>query len=195
MAGFSLDREISFTKQIPFVGPHVANALQRTQDAINQLGTNLAAAPTGTMPAPPPINGVDVKANNGLLHVTINDQNAIQRGINYFVEHSTRSDFVGAHVVDLHSSRGGTIPLPGLDDNGNPQAVFVRAYSQYRAGNPGTKIHFGGTTPTAVLPGGTTQMTLLPSTGSGTAAPNGQQQGSGLGKTLFRPAQAPKRQS
>lgn len=195
MGNFTLDREITRTKQIPVVGQFVANGLQRIQDAINQLGTNLGAPAYGKMENPPPINGVKVKAQDGSVHVTIDDQNAIQRGINYFVEHSTRPDFVGAHVEHLNAARGTILTLPGMTDNGDDQPHYIRAYSQYRASEPGEKVNFGGTVPTPVLPGGNVMMTLLPSTGSGTAAANGQQQGSGLGKVLFRPAPAPKRSS
>lgn len=195
MGNFTLDREISFIKQIPVVGNFVGNGLQRIQDAINQLGTNLGAPAYGKMEAPPPINGVQVKAQDGSVHVTIDDQNAIQKGINYFVEHSTREDFVGAHPVHLNASRGAILTLPGMTDNGSDQPHFIRAYSQYRGSDPSPHVNFGGTKPTPVLPGGNVMMTLLPSTGSGTAAANGQQQGSGLGRVLFRPAIGPKRNS
>ena len=193
MASFTLDREISVIKSVPYIGPYVANGMQRVQDAINSLSTSLAADPNGKMAPPPPIDGVSVKAGDGAVHVTITDHNPIQRGINYFIEHSTNPTFIGAHVEHLNASRGRILTIPGMDDNGVAQPVYIRAYSQYRTSVPSKPVNFGGTTPTAVHPGGSVMMTLLPSTGSGTAISNGQQQGSGLGKVLFRPPVAPKR--
>lgn len=193
MANFTIDREISFLRHIPQVGNYLANALQRVSDSLNQLGTHLGAPPVGKIPPPPAINGVSVKANNGSVHVTIDDQNPIQKGINYFVEHSTNRSFVGAHVEHLGASRGVILTLPGMTDEGATQTHFIRAYSQYQGSDAGPKINFGGTTPSGVLPGGSTMLTLLPSTGSGTALGSGEQQGSGLGPVLFRPAVGPKR--
>jgi hypothetical protein len=193
MASFTLDREISVIKTIPYIGPYVANGMQRIQDAVNSLSTSLAADPNGKMTPPPPIDGVNVKAADGAVHVTITDHNPIQRGIQYFVEHSTDPTFIGAHVIHLNASRGGVLTIPGMTDEGADQPVYIRAYSQYRTSVPSKPVNFGGTTPTAVLPGGNVMMTLLPSTGSGTAISNGQQQGSGLGKVLYRPPVAPKR--
>ncbi len=193
MASFDISREISLTKQIPYIGPYVANAMQRLSDGINNLSTSLAADPSGKMPPPPPVDGVNVKAANGTVHVTITDHNPIQRGIQYFVEHSTSPTFIGAHVEHINASRGAILTIPGMTDEGAAQPVYIRCYSQYRTSVPSKPVNFGGTTPTAVMPGGNVMMTLLPSTGSGTAASSGQQQGSGLGKVLYRPPVAPKR--
>lgn len=187
MANLTIDREITFMKQIPFIGNYLASGLQKLQDAVNQLGVTTGAAAVGKTAPPPPVNGVNVKAADGSVHVTINDNNPIQKGINYFVEHSTSPTFVGAHVVHLNASRGTILTLPGMTDDAVDQTHYIRAYSQYQGSDPGPKVNFGGTTPSGVLPGGSVMMTLLPSTGSGTAAGNGEQQGYGLGKVLFRP--------
>lgn len=191
----SLERQRAFLKQVPGIGNYLADSIQTLEDGINTVAQNTASALGTKMAEPPPLDNVDVKSSGGLLHVTLTDHNTIQKGINYFVEHSTRSDFVGAHVVHLNASRGATIALPGLDDNGEDQPVFVRGYSQYQGSNAGKKVAFGGSAPTPVLPGGTTRMTLLPSTGSGTALTNGQQQGYGLGRTFTRPATTPAKRS
>lgn len=192
----SLQRHIAFFQQIPGVGNYLADAIHTLADGINTVAQNTTSA-LGTKMAPPsPIDGIDVKASGGLLHVTLTDHNTIQKGINYFVEHSTRPDFVGAHVVHLNASRGGTIALPGLTDEGDDQGVYVRGYSQYQGSHASKPVVFGGAAPTQILPGGTTRMTLLPSTGSGTAITNGQQQGYGLGRSFTRDAtQFAKRQA
>jgi hypothetical protein len=188
-----INREITLLRQIPGVGQHLANALKLLQDGANSLGTNIGADPTATVPAPPPIQGLTVKTDgNGNVHAVINDSSSIQKGINYFVEvqqlhTSAPLTFSQPHVIQLGASRTmPPMPLPALDDNGNPVHYIAQAYSQFLGGLPGPKIRFGGTTPTPFLPGGTGRATLLPSTGSGTAQNSGEQAGSGLGKQLFR---------
>lgn len=192
----TLDRERTFLKQIPVFGQYLDDALNKLEGGVNNLGVNVAADPAGEVTAPPPIQQLQVKTNGtGLVHAVITDNNPIQRGLHYFVEYDTTPDFKQPHVVHLGASR--SMPptaLPANDDNGNPQNFYFRAYSQYQGSQPGEIVHFGGSTPTAVSPGGTQNLTLLSSTGSGTAQPTGQQGGSGFGKVLFRPAPAPKRQ-
>ena len=184
----SLERHITLLRQVPGFGNYAADALQDIEQAINTVAKNTVTALNKKMAPPPAVDNVDVKSSGGLVHVTISDHNTIQKGINYFIEHSTRPDFVGAHVVHVNASRGGTLTLPGLDDEGADQPVYVRAYSQYQGSDAGPKVNFGGDAPTPVMPGGTVRMTLLPSTGSGTALSNGQTPGRGLGNVFTRPA-------
>jgi hypothetical protein len=176
-------------------GQWIHSALQRIEDAVNALGTNSAVAPKGKLPVPPTIQQLNVKTDgNGLVHAVISDANPIQKGLHYFVEYSTDKSFSQPHVVHLGASRSmNPITLPAKDDDGNPQQFFFRAYSQYPGSDPGAPQHFGGDTPTPVDPGGSVQMTLLPSTGSGTAPNDGQRGGSGFGKVLVRPQGGPKR--
>lgn len=192
-----ISKEILALTQIPEIGMHLGEALRKLQDAANNLGQNVAVNPTGTLPPPPPIQALDVKTNGtGLVHAVINDQNAIQKNLHYFVEYDTDPAFKQPHVVHLGASRTmNPINLPATDDDGNPQNFYFRAYSQYQGSKPGEKINHGGSNASAIAPGGTQQMTLLPSTGSGTAQPNGQQGGSGFGKVLFRDTQGPKRRA
>lgn len=192
----SIDKEILILRQIPEIGQHLGKALQALVDGANALGKNLSADPTQTMPQPPTIQKLNVKASGGTVHATITDNNPIQKNLHYFVEYDTSPAFAQPHVVHLGASRSmSPISLPALDDNGQPQPFYFRAYSQYPGSHPGEVQHFGGSQPTAVNSGGSLQMTLLPSTGSGTAQATGQQGGSGFGKVLFRPAVGPKRQS
>jgi len=192
-AALDIQKEISRLRKVDDHGQWLQSALQRIEDAVNNLGRNTAAAPKGILPPPPPIQRVNVKASGGTLHVTIDDSSPIQKGIGYWVECDTDPSFSRPHPFSFNASRTGTIALPGMDDDGNPQQFYVRAYSQYPGGKPNTPIHFGAETPSPVLPGGTSQMTLLPSTGSGTAQNSGEQGGSGFGKILDRPAAGPKR--
>jgi hypothetical protein len=193
----SLEKERSFIQQIPIFGQYLDDAVGKLQEGLNNLGLHLSADPTGKVTAPPVVQQLTVKTNGtGLVHAVVTDNNPIQKNLHYFVEYDTTPSFAQPHVKQLGASRSmEPITLPALDDNGNPQNFYFRAYSQYPGSDPSAPIHFGGDTPTAVNPGGSQKMTLLPSTGSGTAQPTGQQGGSGFGKVLFRPAPAPKRQS
>ena len=182
----TLQREITKVKGIPHIGPIMAIGLQRIEDAINNLGVNVAADPTGTVDAPSPIQGLTIRASGGLVHMAISDNNQIQRGIEYFVEHDTNPAFMQPQVEHLGTSRQRMVTLPAKTDSGADQQFYFRAYSQYRGGLPSKPIHFGGTTPTPVSVGGTTQLTLIPSTGSGTAPNNGSRGGSGFGTVLKR---------
>lgn len=195
--GLSLEKEMEFLRSIPVFGQYLSDALRKVQEGVNGLGQNIAVDPTKTLPPPPTIQQLQVKTNGtGLVHAVIADNNPIQKNLHYFVEYDTNSAFSQPHVVHLGASRSmSPITLPNRDDNGQPQKFFFRAYSQYQGSHPGQVVHFGGTTPTAVDPGGAQQMTLLPSTGSGTAQSTGQEGGSGFGKILFRPTVGAKRRS
>ena len=197
-----ISREISLIKQVPSVGQYLAKALQLLQDGANGLGSHLGADPTQMSPAPSTIQGLSVKADgNGNVHAVINDNNPIQKGVHYFVEYQQIQVgdplvFSQPHVVHLGTSRTmHPIALPAQDDNGNAVQYIFRGFSQYPGGLPGTPVKYGGSDPTPVLPGGTTRMTLLPSTGSGTAQSSGQQPGQGFGTNLYRQAAGPKRKA
>lgn len=183
-----VNAEITYLRRIPVFGDFLSRALQLIQSGVNDLGTNLGGDPTQTVPAPPQIQQLNVKTDgSGTVHVAIEDKNPIQKNLHYFVEYHTSPDFKQPQVAHLGVSR--TIPpfiLPSLDDNGKAQQWYFRAYSQYPGGHPSKPVLFGGTTATAVNPGGGKQLTLLSSTGSGTAPADGQSGGSGFGKVLFR---------
>jgi len=162
-----------------------ARFLQQIVNAINKLGFSLGANPVGDAQPPPPVQNINLKANNELLHVTLDHNAKVYRGIRYFVEISPNDqNFTRPLVVPLGPSRAShPIPLPALDDNGAQVAYYVRAYAQYPGGPPSTKTVFGGPlNPASVTLSGSTKMTLLSATGSGTAASNGQQGGQGYGK-------------
>lgn len=183
-----ISKYITFLRQHPEIGNYLGEALQQLQDGINTTARHAAVDATSTMAPPPPIQRLNVKTDgNGKVHATIDDHSDIQRGVRYFVEYSHEKAFRQPHVVHLGTSR--SMPLtefPAMTDDGQPQVFYFRAYSSYPGSKPGPFVHFGGTSPTPVAPGGTTQMTLLPSTGSGTAANDGQRGHSGFGRDLFR---------
>jgi len=190
-----IQKELSILRKLPDYGQWIHSALQRIEDSVNAMARHSGVAARGVLPAPPTIQQLTVKTNGtGLVHAVINDSNPIQKGLHYFVEYDTDPSFPQPQVAHLGASRSmSPITLPAMDDNGNPQKFYFRAYSQYPGGTPGDPIHFGGTTPTPVAPGGTQQLTLIPSTGSGTAPNDGQRGGSGFGTVLVRPRGGPKR--
>jgi hypothetical protein len=166
--------------------PYSAVVLNKIADAVNNLARNVGNDSNGTIPAPPPLESLNVKAASGTVHVVLTHNAPIQKGIQYFVEHSTDVSFAQPHVVHLGASRGTVLTLPAKNDSGTDTPHYFRAYAQYPGSAATAPIYFGDSTPTAVSVGGSTQLTLLPSTGSGTAAANGQQGGQGLGKFLVR---------
>ena len=154
----------------------LALALEQTQDAVNSLGTATGVDPTNHTTPPDPPSNIDVKAANGLAHVTLSDTSQRSRALQYFIEADTDPAFPNPHVQHLGVSRGAFIPLPAKADDATAQSWYFRAYSQY-PGSQQRSDHqvFGGSIPTPVSVGGSTQLTPLPSTGSGTASTNGQQ--------------------
>ena len=158
---------------------------QKIINAINALGKAIGASPVGEIPPPPPVQNINVKASGEMLHVTLDHNATLNRGVEYFVEVSPNDpDFKQPLVVPMGASRASTpIALPSMDDTGTAQQYYVRAYSQYRGGKPSAPVVFGGAfNPASITMKGTTMMTLLSSTGSGTASSNGQQGGQGFGK-------------
>ena len=191
-----INKEILTLRQRPEFGQYLGVALQRLVDAVNNLGDHVAVDPTGTMPSPPPVQALEIKASGGMVHAVVSDNNPIQKNLHWFVEYDTDPSFSKPHVAHLGVSRSmQPVNLPAMDDDGNPQQFYFRAYSQYPGSQPSAPIHFGGETPTPVSPGGTAQMTLLRSTGSGTAQSSGEQGGAGFGKVLRRPGTTVKRTS
>jgi hypothetical protein len=186
----NIDREISFIKDNIPHGDRIANTFQRIVNAVNSGFSNVAADATENLTPPPPIDSLQVKSDgNGNVHAVISHAGEIKRNIHYFIETDTSPNFLQPHV--LHASTSRTmkpVPLPANDDDSNPQQFYFRAYAQYPGGQPSKPVYFGGNARTPVSPGGTANMTLLSSTGSGTAQNSGEQGGYGFGKVLTRPA-------
>lgn len=181
-----------FLKEIRSKDPHLALLLEQIIDGVNGNAETLGVNPGGQVQAPAPLQAINVKAANGDVHITLTHNSPISKNIRYFVEAATDDAFSQPHVFDLGSSRTLFTRLPPKDDSGNPLAWRFRAYPQYAGSPPSTPTTFGNPlAPTQVAVGGTTQLTPLASTGSGTAKPDGTQGGKGLGIVLFRPAVGP----
>ena len=179
------------------------NLFQRIIEAVNNLSINLGASAVGKNTPPDPVDSIQVKgsaANNihtspsEILHWTMGHNQSVQKGVHYFSEVDTDSNFPQPHVVHHGTSRTGFLHLPALDDNGNVQTYYLRSYAQYPGSDASPIKVFGGMAgATKIQMTGASKMSLLSSTGSGTASPNGTQGGQGFGSFLTRPAPGPKR--
>jgi len=169
--------------------------VQKIVTAINNVSRNAGVSPKGQLAPPTAPNGLAIKASGGYVHAQITDNNPLNKGIHYFLEASTSQSLSQPIVIPMGPSRTShPFPLPAMDDNGNAQNWHFQTYAQYPGSPPSAKTVYGGASgATPVSVGGTTTMTLLPSTGSGTASPTGFQGGSGFGKVSVRPAVGPKR--
>lgn len=167
----------------------------RVIPAINSTAQAAGVAPVGNIAAPNPPNGVSIKTQGEMVHVSIADNNQLQRGVHYFTEADTSPAFSQPIVIHHGPSRtAAPFTLPTKDDSGNTHTWYFRSYAQYPGGSPSAPVALGGNqNPSGVTLGGSTQLTLIPSTGSGTASGNGQSGGSGFGKVTVRTVPAPKR--
>jgi len=176
----------------------------RIINSINNLAKNLGASAVGKNAPPPPIESINVSGpvpSNGvvtlqseLLHWTLTHNAPVQKGIQYITEIDTSPNFIQPHVHDHGCSRSGFLWLPSHDANNNQLTYYMRSYAQYHGSDPCKSYVYGGRTAAiGINPTGTSQVSILNSTGSGTASPTGQQGGRGLGVDIERPAPGPKR--
>lgn len=161
--------------------------LQKIITGVNTLAQNTASSAVGRLPAPAPINGLNVKVGGEYAHITINHNAAIQQGIHYFVEVANNSSFIGAHPIDFGTSRTrDPIHLAPLDSTGTAQSWYARGFAQYPGSDPSEPVVYGGSAPTPITTSGTTRLTWNASTGSGTASNTGGQTAQGFGKQQSR---------
>lgn len=135
------------------------------QSAVTERQGNLN--PKGQPDPPPNIQSVTATGANGVLHVSIQDQSAnLNRGVNYYVEHSAFPDFRDSQVRNIGDSRSADFTI------GNATR-YVRAYSAYPSSPPSAHVYHGrAVAPTPVSGGGNVgPPAWLPSQGSGTGAP------------------------
>ena len=183
-----------FLKELRSKDPHLALLLENIIDGVNSTAQQLNIDPNGKVSPPNALESLNVVANNGTVHATLTHNAPINKNIRYFVEADTNPSFPQPHVFDLGTSRSLFTALPNKNGNATVTPWHFRAYAQYNGSDATEKTYFGDSlNPTAVTVGGTAQFTPLPSTGSGTAAPNGQTPGTGLGPVQIREATGPKR--
>lgn len=162
--------------EFPEFGTKLRQALQSIQIAHNTVEMQTNSDSTSEPTAPPPVNGLQVKAQNGHFSVALTDNNQVYRGISYFVEHADNPHFTNPTIVPLGPARNANLFL------GNSTRYF-RAYSAYGTGQASPPVYHGGSQPTAVIGGGSVGgPATLPSQGSGTGA-------AGVGLVGYGPVQ------
>jgi hypothetical protein len=166
---------------------NTGNFFKKILDGINNVAKAAGVAPVGDVEPPPPIASINVKVAGEILHATANHPGVLNKGVKTVWQVDTNPSFSQPHIITTES-RTLITTLPTNDDNGHPVSYYVRAIPQYQGSQPQQPTNFGTTKPTPIVMAGTTNMTLLPSTGAGTASNNGQQGLHGLGKVLTRPA-------
>lgn len=183
----------NFLTELAINQPRMALMMSKVRDAINQTANAIGVDSTSFQSPPHAPQSMNVKAANGLVHVTVTDASRRTRALNYFVEHDTDPAFSNPHVLHLGASRGGFLVLPAFNDDNVAQSWHFRAYSMLPGSTkPSAPIYFGSAAaPTPVSVGGTTQLTPLSSTGSGTASTTGQQGLSGFGIPQFSRPEKP----
>jgi hypothetical protein len=204
-------RELNYLAQ---KDSYLGSFLSRVVVAVNQLATNAGVAAVGKTSPPPKIDSIQVQGSlNGgtivcpseiLHHVLVHNQ-AVNKGVTYFSEVDTSPNFPNPHVISHGTSRSSFLSLPTYatataQANAQPTNYYLRSYAQNPGSDPSEPTvlgNIGGETAIQMTPltgttGSVTQ--LLPSTGSGTASPTGQQGGKGLGTVTKRQAPQAKRQ-
>jgi len=159
--------------------------LRRILEGINTLAVNTQSSATGETQAPKPPNMVSAKVSGEQMHIAIDHTGSLNRNIRYFTEISQNDPSFAAPIVIDHGSSRTSHPiiLPTYLDGGSTKVnYYIRSYAQYPASQPSAPTLTVG----PIQMAGSTQMTLLPSRGSGTASNSGFQGGSGLGKVQRR---------
>ena len=197
---FQGGREINYLAQ---KDTYLGSFCSRVADAINNLAGNAGVAAVGKTTPPPKIDSITVQgtqvgdtitAPSEILHWTLTHNQAVNKGVKYISEIDTNPSFPQPHQHFHDASRTGFLTLPTLDNEGNQQTYYLRSQAQYPGSDACAPTVLGNLgAPTKIQMTGTSKTTLLPSTGSGTASPQGQQGGLGLGTVLRRPTTQPKR--
>lgn len=163
--------------------PNLDYIRQKDPKLHETIAAIVAALPKAAIPSPNPVTAINVTAQDGIFHATLSDSGQIQKGVGYFLEYDTDPTFTRPTVIDLGASR----QYRGYLGNQN---LYWRGYSQLSPplnSMPSAPLVHGGSVPLVVNGGGSAMgPTILPSTGSGTAATNGQQGGQGHGINLVR---------
>jgi hypothetical protein len=161
-------RNLSYIRSMkpddPQMGSRLYEALQDLITHDRNLASQTNANPQGPSQPPPAVNGVQVSAQNGFMHVAITDNNEVYRGIRYYAVHSLSNQFSNPQIVPMGDSRNVTIAI------GN-QTRHVGVYSSYLNSPPSPMVIHGGSTPIPVSGGGSDAGPLfLDGQGSGTGS-------------------------
>jgi hypothetical protein len=161
-------------------GGRLYEALHDINSAISNHIQQTNGNPIGEPQPPPSPMGIQVTARDGWMHVAMNDQGPLYRGVQYWVAHADNPQFTNA----VHTQASGTELRNHTEFIGN-QTRYVQAYKSYPWSGPTEPVIHGGATPIAVVGGGTSPGPLyLPSQGTGTSTAG--QITTGPGPVAFR---------
>lgn len=181
-----------FLAEIRAKFPRMSLAFERIENAVNAIANAVGVDPSGSVAPPPAPQSIQVAAGTDHVHVTITDNSARTRARNYFLEWSVNDPSFGNPQPEfLGPVRQKILSLPAKDNSNNAINYQFRVYSmEIGSKSASEKTYFGtALNPTSVALSGTSKLTPLPSTGSGTAATNGQQGGQGFGASpIVRPS-------
>jgi hypothetical protein len=146
--------------------PKLGEALDDILGVVGSVAKQTNASLNGQTAAPRSPSALSVTASHGIFEAAINDNNsAVNRGVNYFLEYSKTPSFNSPHQISLGPSRNwrgnlGNVPL------------YFRAHSSYLTSPRSAPVYHGtATSPRLVIGGGSsTGPDLMPSNGSGTSS-------------------------
>lgn len=163
-------------------GARLYEAMQDLNSAVSNHIQQTNGNATGEPQPPPAPMGIQVTARDGYIHVALNDQGPLYRGVQYWVAHADNPNFKDA----VHTQASGTELRNHTEFIGN-QTRYVKAYKSYPWSGPTDPVIHGGAIPVAVQGGGNSPGPLwLPSQGTGTSF--AEQPPSGPGPVPFRSA-------
>ena len=153
--------------------PYLYETLVKIVAAVNAASQNAGVDPATPSPAPTAIAAVQVQAANGWFDLAITDPAAARPGLFYFAESDVTPAFSAPRVYFLGASRNLYVQL------GN-QTLYWRAYSQYVGSLASAPVTYG-TPAVAVVGGGASGPSPLPTSGSGTLVNGLVRGGNGFG--------------
>lgn len=161
-------------------GARLYEAFQDLNSAVTNHLQQTNGNATGEPQPPPSSMGIQVTSRDGYMHVALNDQGPLYRGVQYWVQHASTPNFTDA----IHTQASGTELRNHTEFIGN-QVRYIRAYKSYAGSAPTPPVIHGGVTPIAVIGGGSIAGPLfLPPQGTGTSPASGAV--SGPGTVAFR---------
>ena len=153
--------------------PQIAEALTDHQNAINNVGQQVNAAPVGQIAPPQPHAANSVKAGAGLLDVSVSDNSGQYQGNHHFFDYST-DNFKSFHTRSMGPSKNWRGYLG--------KAVFqTRTYTSYPTSAPSAFLYHPEVDST-----GTIEPQMQAGQGSGTGT-------SGFGQQHYNTPNPPKR--
>ena len=175
--------------------PYLGTLLTRIINGVNSTALNAGVSSVGKMAPPAKIDSINISGTPGanntfvcpseVFHAVLTHNQSVLKNIRYIHEIDTNPGFTQPHIFDSGCSRSLFIHLPAQNRSDPCEPTVFGNYTG------STAITM---TPPVVTSGSVPSLTsILGSTGSGTASPQGQQGGKGLGTVVSRPAPRPKR--